>query len=120
MLKFLSLLIAAILFAAPAYAKKKKVPVLQENRAYVFYLKMCPICREALAYLDDKYPSRPDVIRVDMETEEGRELLKQCAKKFNVKSIVAPMVCIGNRQFMGWSTKAARDFDAYMEELYTY
>ena len=118
MLKFLSLLLAAAVLAAPAYARRKKAPVLEDNKAYVLYLQGCPICQNALEYINERYLTRPDVVRVDLETEEGRSLLKQCAKKFGFKSVVAPVVCIGDKHFMGWSTKAARDFDQYLVELH--
>ena len=95
MLKFLSILLAAAVLAAPAYARRKKAPVLEDNKAYVLYLQGCPICQNALEYINERYLTRPDVVRVDLETEEGRSLLKQCAKKFGFKSVVAPVVCIG-------------------------
>lgn len=118
MLKFLSILLAAAVLTAPAYARRKKAPVLEDNKAYVLYLQGCPICQNALEYINERYLTRPDVVRVDLETEEGRSLLKQCAKKFGFKSVVAPVVCIGDKHFMGWSTKAARDFDQYLVELH--
>ena len=118
MLKFLSILLAAAVLAAPDYARRKKDPVLEDNKAYVLYLQGCPICQNALEYINERYLTRPDVVRVDLETEEGRSLLKQCAKKFGFKSVVAPVVCIGDKHFMGWSTKAARDFDQYLVELH--
>lgn len=118
MLKFLSILLAAAVLAAPAYARRKKAPVLEDNKAYVLYLQGCPICQNALEYINERYLTRPDVVRVDLETEEGRSLLKQCAKKFGFKSVVAPVVCIGDKHFMGWSTKAARDFDQYLVGLH--
>ena len=102
MLKFLSILLAAAILAAPAYARRKKAPVLEDNKAYVLYLQGCPICQNALEYINERYLTRPDVVRVDLETEEGRSLLKQCAKKFGFKSVVAPVVCIGDKHFMGW------------------
>ena len=100
MLKFLSILLAAAVLAAPAYARRKKAPVLEDNKAYVLYLQGCPICQNALEYINERYLTRPDDVRVDLETEEGRSLLKQCAKKFGFKSVVAPVVCIGDKHFM--------------------
>ena len=100
MLKFLSILLAAAVLAAPAHARRKKAPVLEDNKAYVLYLQGCPICQNALEYINERYLTRPDVVRVDLETEEGRSLLKQCAKKFGFKSVVAPVVCIGDKHFM--------------------
>ena len=97
MLKFLSVLLAVAVLAAPAYARRKKAPVLEANKAYVLYLQGCPICQNALEYINERYLTRPDVVRVDLETEEGRSLLKH---------------------FMGLSTKAARDFDQYLVELH--
>lgn len=47
MLKFLSILLAAAVLAAPAYARRKKAPVLEDNKAYVLYLQGCPICQNA-------------------------------------------------------------------------
>ena len=81
MLKFLSILLAAAVLAAPAHARRKKAPVLEDNKAYVLYLQGCPICQNALEYINERYLTRPDVVRVDLETEEGRSLLKQCAQK---------------------------------------
>ena len=118
MLKVLSALLVISFLAAPAYARRKKEPVLEANKAYVLYLRECPICQNALEYINDRYLTRPDVVRVDLETEEGRSLLTQCAKKFELKSIVAPVICIGDKHFMGWSSKAARDFDRYLVELH--
>lgn len=89
----------------PAYARRKKAPVLEDNKAYVLYLQGCPICQNALEYINERYLTRPDVVRVDLETEEGRSLLKQCAKKFGFKSVVAPVVCIGDKHFMGGRPK---------------
>lgn len=87
MLKFLSILLAAAVLAAPAYARRKKAPVLEDNKAYVLYLQGCPICQNALEYINERYLTRPDVVRVDLETEEGRSLLKQCAKNLVSKAL---------------------------------
>lgn len=118
MLKFLSLLLAIIIAAAPAEARRKKPPVLEDNKAYILYLEGCPICEQALEYVNERYFTRPDVVKVNIETEEGQALLKQCAKKFNFKTIVVPVVCMGDKTFMGWSGKAAKDFDKYLVELH--
>lgn len=118
MLRFFSLLIAFALMATPAEARKKKLPTLENNKAYVLYLEGCPICTQALEYINERYFTRPDVVRVNLETEEGQVLLKQCAKKFNFQRILAPVICIGDNYFMGWSGKAAKDFDKYLVELH--
>lgn len=118
MLRFLSLLIAAVLIAVPAEARKKKIPTLEDNKAYVLYLEGCPICKQALEYINERYFTRPDVVRVNLETEEGQALLKQCAKKFKFQHVLAPVICMGDKYFMGWSGKAAKDFDQYLVELH--
>ena len=69
MLKFLSILLAAAVLAAPAYARRKKAPVLEDNKAYVLYLQGCPICQNALEYINERYLTRPDVVRVDLESK---------------------------------------------------
>ncbi len=119
MLRFLSLIIAAVLITTPAAeAGKKKLPALEDNKAYVLYLEGCPICNQALEYINERYFTRPDVVRVNIETEEGQALLKQCAKKFNFTRILAPVICVGDKYFMGWSGRAAKDFDRYLIDLH--
>ena len=118
MLRFLSVILALTLLSAPAEARRKKEPVLENNKAYVFYLKSCPMCRKALKHIDERYLSRPDVVRVDLAREEGRALLQQCVQKFGIKGVVIPVFCIGDKYFMGWSGKAAAALDSYIVEMH--
>lgn len=118
MLRILSIILAVVMFSFPAEARKKKEPVLEENKAYVIYAEGCPICKQALEYINDKYLTRPDIVKVNIATEEGQILLKQCAKKFNFKTIVVPVVCMGDTHFMGWSGKAAKDFDENLIKMH--
>ncbi len=116
MLKFLNLVLALALFAAPAEARRKKEPRLEENKAYMFYVEGCPMCQKALKYVNERYLTRPDVVRLDLAEEESRVLLRQCADKFGFKNIVVPVFCIGDKYFMGWSNKASAALDGYIDE----
>ncbi len=118
MIRFLSLVIVTVLISFPAQARKKKAPILENNKAYVVYLEGCPICEQAMNYINERYYTRPDVVRVNIETEEGAALLKQCAKKFNFNRVLVPVICIGDKYFMGWSDKASKNFDQYLVELH--
>ncbi len=116
MLRFLSLLLALSLFSSSAEARRQKELRLEENKAYVFYIKDCPMCQKALNYVNDRYQTRPDVVRLDLSEEESQELLQQCASKFGFKNIVVPVFCVGDKYFMGWSSKASEALNKYITE----
>lgn len=111
----LSLLLAC--FALPSFAKEEKKPVLEEEKVYMMYVKSCPMCKTALEYADANYLTYPNFVRVDLDTEDGKELLRQCRQKFEVKDIIVPMVCAPKEYFMGWSHSAQEKFDTVLKSV---
>ncbi len=110
----LSLLLACL--ALPSFAKKDDKPVLDGEKVYMMYIKSCPMCEQALEYAEKNYLTYPNLVRVDLDTEEGKELLRQCRQKFEVKDIIVPMVCAPKEYFMGWSKFAQEKFDAMVKD----
>lgn len=101
----------AAVFATPLFTKKKvetkvvtTVPQLAANRVYVMYVNSCPMCAKALKYLDEQEADNPYIVRVDLNTDNGKALLKQCRQKFGFKDIVIPLICADKEYSMGWST----------------
>lgn len=111
MKKLCLMVLSVALFALPSFAKDKKEPTLNADKVYVMYIQSCPMCKKAMSYIDSKYLSHPDVVRTDLDTEEGKELLRLCRQKFTVKDVVVPMICAGDEYFMGWSNNAEKKFD---------
>lgn len=116
MKKFCLMVLATALFALPALAKDKKDPVLNTDKVYVMYLKSCPMCQKAMEYIDKNYLTYPNVVRADLDTEEGKVLLSLCRQKFEVKNVIVPMVCGGDEYFMGWSQNAEKKFDEMVKK----
>lgn len=105
-------LAALAMFATPLFAKKSTraevnaaaaVPSLAANRVYVMYVDSCPMCAKALQYLDEKQADNPFIERVDLNTEAGKALLKQCRQKFGFKDVIIPLICADKEYSMGWS-----------------
>lgn len=112
-------LAALAMLATPLFAKKSgkaevnaaaskpaavaTVPTLAANRVYVMYVDSCPMCAKALQYLDEKQADNPFIERVDLNTEAGKALLKQCRQKFGFKDVVIPLICADKEYSMGWS-----------------
>ncbi len=111
MKKLCLLALTAVMFALPAFAKVKKEPVLESGKVYIMYLKSCPMCGKAMEYIDKNYLTYPNVVRADLDTDDGKVLLNLCRQKFGVNKVIVPMVCAGDEYFMGWSQNAEKKFD---------
>lgn len=100
---------AAAFFVTPLFAKKTPEAVTTEevtlaaNRVYVMYAKTCPMCKKALEYLDKNEADNPFIEKVDLNTENGKALLKACRQKFGFKDVVIPLICADKEYSMGWS-----------------
>ena len=87
---------------------------LSNDKAYLFYSQTCPHCHEAREYIAKKYPNL-DIIQIDAGSNSGREMLFQCAKKFELgNNIGVPLFCLGDKHIMGWSSSNKVKFDAYI------
>ncbi len=87
---------------------------LDASKAYLFYSEGCPHCHEAREYIAKKYPAL-DIVKVDVATPKGKELLFECANKFNLgNNIGVPLFCLGDKHLMGWSDAYRIKFDAYI------
>lgn len=75
------------------------------------------MCKAALEYAETHYLTYPNVVRVDLDTEEGKELLNQCRQKFAVKDVIVPMICAPKEYSMGWSQSAEKKFDAMVKAV---
>ncbi len=105
----LSFLLAC--FACPSFAKEEKKPILDNEKVYMMYLNSCPMCKKALEYAETNYLTYPNFVRVDLDTEDGKELLRQCRQKFEVKDVIVPLICAPKEYFMGWSNASQAKFD---------
>ena len=114
------IILGLMIISLPAEARRKREPQILDNRAYIFYLESCPMCREAMTHINTKYPNRPDIIWKDLTTKEGLAYLKACKKKLNIPTIGLPLFCIGKTHYSGWSGTAAKRFDILLEEMYTH
>lgn len=93
---------------------KPEKSVLDDNRAYLFYSQTCPHCHQAQEYIGKKYPDL-DIIKIDVATPNGKEMLMQCANKFKLgNNIGVPLFCLGDNHLMGWSDSYKIKFDAYI------
>ena len=105
---------------AQAEAKEKApvaAPKLDDNRVYVMYVDTCPMCAQALEYINGKYADNAAVVKVDLNTAEGKELLKACRKKFGFKDIVIPLICAKEGYTMGWSEAMSAKLDGYIQAV---
>ena len=92
----------------------KETSSLDNNKAYMFFSQTCPHCHEAQEYIKKKYPTL-DITKIDVATSNGKELLIECAKKFNLgNKIGVPLFCLGDNHIMGWSDTYRIKFDAYI------
>jgi glutaredoxin len=92
----------------------KESTSFDDNKAYLFYSQTCPHCHQAREYMNKKYPNA-DIIQLDVATENGRELLLACANKFKLTDhLGVPLICLGNRNIMGWSSDSEKKFDRYI------
>lgn len=87
---------------------------LDNSKAYLFYSQTCPHCHEAREYISKKYDN-VDIIQMDVATPNGKKLLFECAKKFNLgNDIGVPLFCLGDKHIMGWSNSYRLKFDTYI------
>lgn len=98
--------------AAPAPAE---APKLADNRVYVMYVDTCPMCAEALKYINGKYADNTIVVKADLNTAEGKTLLNACREKYGFKDVVIPLMCGKNGYSMGWSQAMSAKLDEYIK-----
>lgn len=106
---------AASVAPAKTTAETAVQPKLADNRVYVMYVDSCPMCAQALTYLDEKYKDNANVVRADLNTPEGKELLNACRAKFNIKDVVIPLICSKTGYSMGWSQAISAKLEEYIQ-----
>ena len=90
---------------------------LNNDQIFLFYSDGCPHCHDAEKYLSEKYADLP-IVRVNIGYEEGFELFKQCAQKFNLgRMIGTPLFCMGENYIMGWGGGSDKKFDSYVQDF---
>lgn len=95
---------------------KATAPKLADNRVYVMYVKSCPMCAKALEYINGKYADNETLELVNLDTAEGKELLKACREKFGFKDIVIPLICTKDEYKMGWSQAMSVRLDGFVQK----
>ncbi len=90
---------------------------LESDKIYVMYVETCPMCAQALEFLDANYATEDKIVRVDLNTENGKAMLKQCHKKFGFEDVVIPLICAENEYSMGWSKVISKRIDKLVENL---
>lgn len=108
---------APVASAAPATtaAAPAETPKLADNRVYVMYVDTCPMCAEALKYINGKYADNAVVVKADLNTAAGKELLSACREKFGFKDVVIPLMCSKSGYSMGWSQAMSAKLDEYIK-----
>ncbi len=102
---------APVAAKAPAEAAAQ----LADNRVYVMYVDTCPMCAKAMEYINGKYADNAAVVKVDLNTADGKTLLKACREKFGFKDVVIPLVCAKGEYTMGWSDAMSAKLDGFIE-----
>ncbi len=93
----------------------KELTEIVPDKAYMFYSNGCPHCHDAQTFLNKKYPDL-NIIKLNVATPQGQQLLRQCAKKFKIKQgLGVPLFCIGDNYIMGWSPRYEQKFQNYIK-----
>ena len=112
MKKILSTLLLALITLTGCNHEENTL--IRNDKAYLFYSQTCPHCHHAQEYIGKRYPNL-DIIKMDVATPKGREMLNACAKKFNLnRNVGIPLFCLVDNHLMGWSDKSKIKFDAYI------
>ncbi|MCM1324577.1 MAG: hypothetical protein NC218_10685 [Acetobacter sp.] len=99
-------------------ATTETAPVAAElaaDRVYVMYAESCPMCIKALKYIDKKYADNEYVVKVNLNTEEGKAMLNTCRQKFGFTDVVIPLICAKDSYFMGWSNNISGKLDTIIQ-----
>lgn len=115
MKKIFCLFFTALLFLTACGESAQTKSQIDEAKIYLFYSNSCSHCHDAMAYINQKYPDL-EMVKVNIATPSGYELLFKCAEKFKLGSRVGtPLFCMGNRYIMGWAPEYQAKFDAYVK-----
>lgn len=114
--KIITLCVSLIVFdiqlknplCAASYETQIQAPALAEDKVYVMYVASCPMCEKALKYLSAKYQNNQHLSYIDLETPQGKEMLRLCRKKFGFKDVYIPLICAKDEYSMGWSNSVAK------------
>lgn len=109
------LALAALFITTSCDNTPKELTEIVPNKAYLFYSDVCPHCHEAQKFLNKKYPDL-NIIKLDVATPQGEQLLRQCAKKFKIKQgLGIPLFCLGDNYIMGWGPAYEQKFQNYIK-----
>ncbi len=100
---------------AAAEAQGQTAAKLADNRVYVMYVESCPMCAKALEYINSKYADNAAVVKVDLNTADGKALLNACREKFGFKDVVIPLICAKGEYTMGWSAAQGVRLDGFVQ-----
>lgn len=85
------------------------------GKIYYFYAENCGHCRAASAYINKHHPNL-EIVKVDVATKEGFDLMVKAAKKFKLgNQIGTPMFVIGDNYVMGWAPRQTAKFEALIK-----
>lgn len=112
-MKRIFLTVICILFSvAGCNQAENNIP---QDKVYFFYSNGCPHCHDALAYIDQKYPSAK-VAMVNVSTPGGYEMLLKFSRAYKLSgNIGTPLITFGNNYLMGWGTDSGKKFDEYVQ-----
>ena len=104
---------------APTAFDASMISTPAESSEVLFFTKsMCPYCNHAAAYLSTQYPDLA-VTFVDIETPAGWERFLETvdALKLDTRRLGTPLIVVGDRYILGWSTEEKKNLDALVGPL---
>ena len=125
---FIFILLQILFFVKNHDTKAQNMKItdeLSDNKIYFFSQRGCPHCNKALEFIAKNFNNINNFEILDINdneknNEKNFKLFIKCAEKFNLdkNSLGTPLICIGNKYFLGWNSEYEKDFKKYVNELF--
>ena len=121
---FTFILLPILFFAKNHDTKAQNIEItdeLSDSKIYFFSQRGCPHCNQALEFIAKNFNNINNFKILDInDNEKNFKLFIKCAKKFNLdkNSLGTPLICMGDKYFLGWNSEYEKDFKKYVNELF--
>ncbi len=100
--------------------KTETIEQLDNNKIYFFSQYGCPHCNDALDFIAKNFDNVDNFKIIDINANRKNfELFIKYAEKYNLdkNSLGTPLICIGDKYFLGWNSTYEKDFIKYANEF---
>ena len=101
--------------------KIKNTKQIDDNKIYFFSQYGCPHCNDALDFIAKNFDNVDNFKIIDINAnKENLELFVKYAEKYDLdkSTLGTPLICIGDKYFLGWNNEYEKDFIKYANEFF--